>query len=114
MNKSKSSMTFNEYKKLTGQQYFGNDWGLFVVIDNNIQNKMENQDIKYTKQYLETIKEYDDMDNINRDKDIESNINFFKNIKQKERKYVCIYNCIKVSVTLIISSILTYVIFYNF
>jgi len=120
MNKSKSEMTFNEYKKLTEQQYFGNDWGLFVVIDNKLDSKINHKRIKHVNDNSEIncdefhydsdyyYYDYDEMSN-----DIESNINI-KNIKQKEIKYSCMSNCIKLSVMLVFSSILTYIIFYKF
>jgi major membrane immunogen (membrane-anchored lipoprotein) len=109
MNKTKSEMTFNEYKKLAEQEHFGNDWGLFVVIDIN-DNKMKNKRTRNLNHNLETINDDSDCDyDVNMD--IESNI---KNIKQRERENGCIVNCIKLGITMVFTTLLTYIIFYKF
>ena len=115
MYKSKSAITFEEYKNslIEKTQNFGNDWGLFIEIDDN---NTKNTKYKTIKNNLETINETNEMyDSDNCDEnydyyDVESNV---KRVKQRENVMANIIAYIKLFITAIASSILTYIIFYK-
>lgn len=94
--KSRSAISFNELRdKVEDIHDFGNDWGLYIDIENDYNNQFgENSPIKQKKNYIFDNIEFDDDDDDDKKK------NYFKKTKLFMTKLL-FYICIVLGVTYI-------------